>query len=169
MKKFIFGVFLTVSLTFFVSEAISQPFDDIKGPPSKEQREKLRKRVETLKMWRLTKTLDLNEESASRLFPLINKYDKKRFAVMQKMRKDMRKLRKTVDTLSESELSIIIERLKGNHRRLQEISHEEIQKLSDMLTTREMAKFIIFKHDFNREMKKIITKVRGKTHEEIKR
>lgn len=162
MKKFIFGVVFLMSLALFAGEALSQPFDDVKGPPSKEKREMIRKRMETLKMWRLTKILDLDEKRAARFFPLINEYDRKREAMAIKMERDMRKLRKVIDTANERELKAIIEGIEDNHRKFQEIDREKMEKLKSMLTVRETAKLIIFKQDFDREMKKIIMEVRKK-------
>lgn len=162
MKRYIFGIFFVLSLTFFTGQGLCQPPEDFKKPPSKEQIERIRKRVETLKMWRLTKALDLNEETASRLFPLMNKYDKKRLTVEQNMKKDMRKLRKSVDTATDEELRAIIKRLKEHHKKLQEINDEEMKELSNILSDREMAKLLIFKQDFDREMKNIISEVRKK-------
>ncbi len=160
MKKYIFGIFVMLSLTIFTGQGFCQPPEDFKKPPSKEQIEKIKKRVETLKIWRLTKILDLDEETASRLFPLINKYDKRRFVIEQSMRKDMRKLRKSVDTASPDKLRDIIKRLEDNHRELQEINYAEKEELKDILPVRKFAKFIIFQQDFNREMKEIIAEVR---------
>ena len=162
MKKFIFGVVFLVSLTLFAGETLSQPPGDITGPASKEKREMIRKRVTTLKMWRLTKTLDLDEKSASRFFPLINRYDKKRAAVAVKMEQDMQKLRSIVDTANEKDLRVIIKKLEQNHKKFQEIDREKMEMIKGVLTVRETAKFIIFNQDFDREMKKIIREVRGK-------
>lgn len=159
MKKYIFGVFVVLTLTFFTGQAFCQP-KDFDKPPSKEQIEKIRKRVETLKLWKLTKALDLDETTAAKLFPLINKYDKKRFAIEQRMRKDMKKLRKTVDTANPDKLAELIRRIEENHRELQAINYEQLEELRGILPVRKVAKFIIFKQDFDREMKKIITEVR---------
>lgn len=162
MKRYISGIFLVASLMLFTGQGFCKPPEDYKRPPSGEQLEKLRKRVETLKMWKLTKSLDLNEETASKLFPLIKEYDKKRLSVEIDMRKDIKKLRKTINTASEAELRDIIKKLKYHHKKLQEINDEEMGKLSDILTYREMARFIIFKQDFDREMRNIISEVREK-------
>ncbi len=160
MKTFILSVCCLVSLTVFAGEAFSQRFAGAEGPPSKEQKQEIRKRIETLKMWQLTKTLDLTEERAAKLFPVINEYDKKRFAVRRDIRKEMRTLKKSVDAASEKNLIKMIDGLENRHRRLQGIDNEEMKRLRDILTARDLAKFIIFKQDFDREMKKIIEKVR---------
>lgn len=160
MKKSISWIFIVLSLTLFAGQGFCQPSEELKKPPSKEQIEKIRKKVETLKMWRLTDALELSEETASKAFPVIKEYDKKRLDIEQDMRKDMSKLRQSVDTASEDELRDITKRLEDNHRKLQEINGEEMKKLGDILSVRERAKFIIFKQDFDKEMKNIIAEAK---------
>lgn len=161
MKKSIFCIPLIFALILFAGQAFSQPPEDFRKPPSKEQIDKTRKRIETLKMWKLTESLNLDEETASKLFPLINQYDKERLAVQQKMRKDIRDLRETVGTAGEDELRKKIESIKDHHKNLQRINDEETGKVGEILGVRNMARYIIFKQDFDREMKKIIAKSRG--------
>ncbi|MEF9425891.1 MAG: hypothetical protein L0956_01460 [Candidatus Mariimomonas ferrooxydans] len=160
MKMYMSGIFLLLSLTFFTGQVFSGPPGVFDNPPSKEQMERTRKRVETLKMWKLTKILDLDEQKASKFFPVLNEYDKKRLTVAREMRKNMKKLRASADTANPDELRNIIRRVEDNHRRLQGIDNEEMKRLRDILTARDLAKFIIFKQDFDREMKKIIATVR---------
>ncbi len=162
MKTFILSVCCLVSLTVFTGEAFSQRFAGAEGRPSKEQKQEIRKRIETLKMWQLTKTLDLTEERAAKLFPIINEYDKKRFAIRREIRKEMRTLKKSVDTVSEKNLIKMIDGLESRHRMIRKIDQDEIGKLKGMLSARDMARFIIFRHRFDREMKKIIHEAREK-------
>ncbi len=162
MKMYMSWIFLLLSLTFFTGQVFSEPPGAFDNPPSKKQMERTRKRVETLKMWKLTKILDLDEQKASKFFPVLNEYDKKRLAVAQEMRKDMKKLRASADIANPDELRNIIRRVEDNHRRRHGIDNEEMKRLRDILTARDLAKFIIFKQDFDREMKKIIEKVRKK-------
>lgn len=160
MKMYMSWIFLLLSLTFFTGQVFSEPPEAFDNPPSKKQIERTRKRVETLKMWKLTKILDLDEQKASKFFPVLSEYDKKRLTAAHEMRKDMKKLRAYADTANPDELRNIIRRVENNHRRLQRIDNEEMERLRDILTARDLAKFIIFRQDFDREMKKIIEKVR---------
>ena len=162
MKGFIFAVFFMLGLTLFIGEGLAHQVEDTNKPMSKEKKQRIIKKIATLKMWELTKVFDLDEKRASKLFPVINKYDKRRFVIRVNMRNDMRKLRESVDTASEGELGKIFIRVKNNHLKLQEIDDEELIKLKNMLTVREMARFIIFKHDFNREIKGRIFRIREK-------
>jgi hypothetical protein len=140
MNRYIVGVAVIVTLTFSVGQGITYAFNNGKKPPSKEQLERIRKKVETLKMWRLTKSLDLDESTAAKLFPMMNRYDKERLTVERNMR-----------------------------RKLQEINSEEVQRIGKILSARDMAKFMLFKQDFNREMKRRIQKVKEKRRRPLRK
>jgi hypothetical protein len=168
MKSLIVAVFFILGLTLFIGEGFSRPIEDMNKPRSKEQKERIRKRITTLKMWKLTEVFDLDEKSASKLFPLLNKYDKKRVVVRVHIKNDMRKLRKSVATASKDEIREIITRLKDNHRKYQGINDEELREFGEIFTLRDVAKFIIFKHDFKREMKNRFYKFRGKQSQWLK-
>jgi hypothetical protein len=168
-KKMFMGTVLLIFFIFFAGQGISYSLEDSQGPPSKKRIERIRKKVVTFKMWRLTEKLDLDEKSASRLFPLIKRYDSKKMPIEQGMRSDMRRLRKIVDTAKEEELQNIIEKMKENHRKLEEINAEEMSRLGDILTVRDMARFMIFKHDFQRDMRKRIYEIKAKRRKNFKK
>ena len=77
MRKNVVKILL---LIFIVCGFTAQGFAEQPGyfdkPPTKEQRDKVKNRIETVKMWKLTKALDLDEATSTKLFPIINKYDK---------------------------------------------------------------------------------------------
>ncbi|TNF53760.1 MAG: hypothetical protein JSV71_00095 [Nitrospiraceae bacterium] len=168
MKRIIFGVSFLLSLMLLTGQGHSQMFHGLKDSPSRAQFERTQKRVEALRMWKLTQSLNLDEETAAKLFPVINKYDRKRLTTEQEMRKNMRKLRRSVNTASEEDLNTLMKNLKSHHLRLQEIQHEEMSRLKDILTTRDMAKFMIFKQDFDREMKRRIFEARERRKKEFR-
>lgn len=163
MKKYLFVFTLVFGVTFFVSKGVS--FTGTEGRPVERQGEKVREQIETLKMWRLTEALDLDEKTASKLFPLIKRYDGKRYDIEREIREDMRRLRNIVDEASEKELKKVIERLKKNHRERRKLNEEEIEAIKNILTVRQQASYLIFKHDFNREMKRITSRARERRRE----
>ena len=94
-------------------------------PATREQMENVRKRVEVLKMWKLTKALDLDEKTSARLFPLLNRYDKKRFQLEARIRDDMRDLRGALNEKQEGRLKNILDRLEQNHTEMQATNDQE--------------------------------------------
>jgi hypothetical protein len=168
MKRVIFGASFLLSFMLLAGQGYPQMFQGLKDTPSRAQFEKTQKRVEALRMWKLTQTIDLDEKTAARLFPVINEYDRKRLTTEKQMRKNMRILRRSVNIASEEDLQNLMKTLKSHHLRLQEIQHEEMNKLKDILTVRDQAKFIIFKQDFDREMKKRIFEAKKRRQKEFR-
>lgn len=74
MKKYLLVLFVSLALLFSMTDAgfCLSPENNDPGarPPTPEQREKLRKRIETVKMWKLTQMLDLSDKTAAELFRL---------------------------------------------------------------------------------------------------
>ena len=159
-------VILSVFLLGICSEgmAISAYGDDLEGPPSKEQREKVKKRIETMKMWKLTEALDLDEKTASRLFPMLNDYDKKREEVEREIRKDIDFLKEALQVKDESRIKDLLEVLEKQHNTLKSLGDEERDSLREVLTIEQQARYLIFRMEFRREMRKMITEAKGRRH-----
>ena len=167
MKMHIIKVFiLSVFLLGICSEgmAISAYGDDLDGPPSKEQREKVRKRIETMKMWKLTKALDLDEKTSSRLFPMLNDYDKKRKEVEREIRKDIDFLKEALELKEESRIKDLLEVLEQKHNTLKRLGDEERNRLREVLTIEQQARYLIFKMEFRREIRRMIAEAKGRRH-----
>ncbi len=167
MKKYVINVLiLSVFLLGFCAEgmAVSAYGNDHDGPPSREQKEKVRERIETMKMWKLTKALDLDEKSAARLFPLLNEYDKKRHKIERGIRKDIASLKDILKDKNEAGIKKLLGVLEDKHNSLQRLGDEERSRLQDVLTVEQQARYLIFKMEFRREMRKIISEARGKRH-----
>ncbi len=162
IKVLILSVFLLGIC--FEGMAISAYGDDLDGPPSKEQRDKVRKRIETMKMWKLTKALDLDEKTASRLFPMLNEYDKKREKVERGIRKDISSLKDALQVKDESRIKDLLEVLEQKHNTLKSLKDEGRDRLREVLTIEQQARYLIFKMEFRREMRRMIAEAKGKRH-----
>ncbi len=163
MKKKITGfmVFclLATGLVFNVPGAYAQfPEDE----PSSEKREQIRKRIETLRMWKLTEELDLDEKTSARLFPVLGKYDKQRAKLQHTIRKDMRELRRSLRSDQDADYRGMLDRLEKNHKEMQSIKDAEIKELKTILTAKQQAQYLLFHMKFKREMRRIIDDSRGK-------
>lgn len=165
MKRYILKILLSTLIVFgFTTIGMAEP-PDFERPPTKEQMERVRERIETLKMWKLTKALDLNEKTSAQLFPVLNKYEKKRLAIEQALRDGMRDLRESLRERREDRLKDILKRLEQNHKEMQRVNDEEWEELKRILTTEQQAKFLIFREEFDREIKRIITEAKERRSE----
>ncbi len=162
--KFLLLFFLVLGFTV---DSVAEPPEGFDRPPTKEQMEKIRKRIETLRMWKLTKALDLDEDTAAQLFPLLNRYGKKRAEIERNLREDMIALRDALKDRREGQLRDILERLKKNHKALQKINDEERTELKNVFTIEQQAKFVIFQQEFKREIRKIIAEIRKRRREKF--
>lgn len=165
MKKGILFILLSVFLLFgLATYSMAEP-PEFDRPPKEEQMEKVRERIETLKMWKLTKALDLDENASARVFPLLSKYDKKRAEIEHALRNDMKEMMDALKEKREANLRSILDRIEQNHRTLQKINDEERTDLKKVLTVEQQAKFIIFQQEFDREIRKIIAETRERRAE----
>jgi len=157
---------------FFFSLTMTRPLairaeqqENISGSAQKDQVEKVRKRVETLKMWKLTEALNLDEKTTAVLFPLLNKYDKKRAELENALREGMRELKEGLKDKNERRLAAALDKLEQNNKGMQKLKEEEWAELKKALTVEQQAKLVIFQQDFNREMKKMIAQAKEKRSE----
>ncbi len=167
MKENAFKFLLVFLLVFgFAVNSLAQPPEDFDRPPTKEQMEKVRKRIETLRMWKLTRALDLDEGTSAKLFPLLNKYDKNRTEIERALRNDIKELRESLKEGREGhQLKNILDRLEENHRAMQRTNDEERAELKKILTIEQQARFVLFQHEFDREIRKIIAEARERRFE----
>jgi hypothetical protein len=154
-----------VVLAAFPLYGIAESPEDYARPPAKEQAEKVRKRVETLRMWKLTNALDLDEKTSTLLLPVLSRNDKIRSAAEGDLRENMRDLREALKERRGGQLKTILERLDHNHKALQKINDEERAELKKILTVEQQAKFIIFQQEFDLEIRRAIAESRERRPE----
>ncbi|HWR90225.1 MAG TPA: hypothetical protein VN260_08195 [Dissulfurispiraceae bacterium] len=130
------------------------------------QMEKVRERIETLKMLRMTKALELDERSSALVFPLLNRYDKKRADIERSLWNGLRELRESLKEKREARLRALIEKIESDHKTIERINDEERAELKKVLSVEQQARFILFQREFNRDIKRIITDTRERRLEQ---
>lgn len=132
------------------------------GPRPRADKEKIRERIETMKMWKLTKELNLDEKTASRLFPLLNEYDKRRSDIERNIRTDVASLRNSLHLQNGMRIQKLLNSLEKKHDMLMKLDHEERSRLKDILTLEQQARYLLFTMEFKKEIRKLITEARLK-------
>ena len=153
---------LVFILCGFTAQGLAEPPDYLDRPPSREQRDMVRKRIETLKMWKLTQALDIDETTSAKLFPILNRYDQRKAEIHQNIRQGMREMKQSLKENRTGGLQNTLAMLEENHRALQSINDEEWQEMKKILTVEQQAKFIIFRQEFDREVRNIIADTKEK-------
>jgi len=133
------------------------------NPPSKEKREEVRKKVEAIRIYRLTEALKLDEKTSAQLASLLGTIDLQRRELMNQNMDAMKELRSSLKAPhpNESKLKPLLERLEKNHREMAELKEKELRGLKDILTVEQRARYVVFQREFTREMRGMIAGARG--------
>ncbi len=134
------------------------------GPPPQGKREEAMKKVETLKKWRLIEELNLDEKTADSFLPMLSSIDRERRELMKERMEALRRLREALNSPAPGERRIKegIDMAESVSRKLQELSEKEIKAAREHLTYEQQARFLIFNQEFAREMRRIISRARGR-------
>jgi Spy/CpxP family protein refolding chaperone len=133
------------------------------GPPSEAQREQVRKKIEAVRMWRLTEELKLDEKTALRLSSFLSSIQEKRRDLTHKAFDTVKDVRASLKTAKPDtgRLKIWLDQLEKNHREISELKQKELSGLKDILTVEQQARYLIFESDFQNEIRKMIAGARG--------
>lgn len=131
--------------------------------PSAKKWEDVRKKMEAVRMWRLTEALKLDEKTSSKLAALLGSIDQQRVALMRKKagiindlrlflhaeKRDQKKIRDAVDTIGKIQDEML------------ELRKKETKGIRDLLTVEQQAQYLVFQNEFQREMRGMIAGARG--------
>ena len=132
-------------------------------PPSAAKREEVRKKIEAVRIWKLTEALKLDADTSAKMSAVINPLDQQREAIAREQMMTMRELRTLLQSQKpdQAKLKTAIDRLEKNHIAMQETRNKEFSAVKGILTTEQQARYIIFQQDFRREMRHMISGARG--------
>ncbi len=155
----------TVSFAQQGRQADAMGFDNQSGrgnASSEEKREAVRKKIETVKIWRLTEALKLDPNAAAKLSAFLSSFDARRRDITHAQMADMKELRSSLKSPkpAEAKLRAILEKLEKNHHEMQDLRDREWKGLKEMLTVEQQARYLIFQLDFQREMRDMIAGAR---------
>jgi len=122
-----------------------------------QEKERVRKRIHMIRIWRLTSELNLNEDTARDLFPILNAFQERRGRLMAEGRRIERMLAAEIgrETQDEDKIKSLLDDYKLNEKRKYQLYRDESTKLESLLTPRQLAQYIIFGQRFNLELQYI--------------
>jgi|UniRef100_A0A7C3UPS0 Spy/CpxP family protein refolding chaperone len=169
MKRYrntlIISLLLSIFLLGFAQEPPAPPPKPPMGgeeslPP--EEEEPIEK-IETIRLWQLTEELKLTEEQAAKLFP--------KFRSLRELRKEAEKSRiEKISELAEllakkakdDVLKKKIEEVKEVEKRFRDREEALRKEIEAILSTEQFARFLIFQERFERRIRGMIRKMRGR-------
>ena len=122
------------------------------------RREQMRDRVELMLMWKLTEALDLDDETATKLFPLLKESNKRQRELREKRRDMIKQIEDEVDKEAPDStvLRSMIDEFKKNERAMVDARIQRLDSFSEILTDEQIAKMIALVPKFERRVKDMI-------------
>lgn len=143
-----------------VSDTIAQPFAPA-GPRAPEVPE-ARRLIETIKIWKMTEALNLNEHQAARLFPKLAQLEASRreFHRQQRMLRDELSELLKQQPLRDQEVKARLERLERTEIDFREREQAIRGGLRTILSVEQQARLALFEDRFETEMRRAIQDLR---------
>lgn len=124
---------------------------------------RLRERIGDLYILRLTRALDLTEEQASRIYPLLVRAEKDKAALQRSLGLDMGELRALLakSPAGEARLLELVAGIRETRRSIRAIDDEVESALEAALTPVQKARYLIFTVEFLRGVGETLERARG--------
>lgn len=159
-------ILATTIIFFLAATALAEPT----GPGPRPQRgqgknrARLQQRIELMKMWKLTQALDLNEETAQKLFPVINQFDERERQLRMSRRDLIKQLREELakETADPDAIRKLVDEVKKNELEMAQSHNQQLDEMSKILNEEQMAKLIVFVPQFERNIKQLMYDVRAR-------
>lgn len=137
------------------------------GELSKQRRAKIKQKIRALREWRLTEALELDSDTADKLFPILDSYDDKFGKAMRQGRKLRKQLRSQIESgkANDKQLDKIVDKMLDNQRTVWNLNEQRFKQARKVLTAEESAKVLIIlpqiDHEIRRAMRKALDGRKG--------
>lgn len=165
MKRIVRGIIAAAFLAAAATSAIAQ--QQAPGPrrdrPTEEQREAVRKKMDAVRIVRLTETLKLDEKTAAAFIPAITALEQKRRELLKENRDIMQEMRLLLQASppDEGKLKAAINKIEKNRQEIAAQRNKEFGAARSHLTIAQTARYIIFNQEFQQEMRGMMDGARG--------
>jgi Spy/CpxP family protein refolding chaperone len=154
---------LVASLTVFILMSALACIGSARGPG--ENREKMQERIELLRKLEIMEKLNLDNETAEKIFAIRRKYLAERKKCLQELRRDFEELKNLLEDKSgrvtDEELKSVLENIWKNRKKLRSRWEDQYDRVSEILTVRQQAELILFLKDFRKSIRSLF---RGRDH-----
>ena len=121
-------------------------------------REDIERKIEVAWTWRLTDAVGLTPEQAEKVFPLLRSFRDERRELTKEKEDITLELAAYLDTgeAQEARLEDALGELTRIHGELHALEVDQIRQLRDMLSTEQIARFVVFQEEFKRTIREIV-------------
>ena len=158
-------ILIWLLMSFVLSPRIFAQGPPVPGdrPERREERERIRENIETLRMWKLLEALVLTSEQSTQFLPALKDFQnaKKRF---EEKRRDLLKVLETTleSRKEEKKLKETLMSLEENRKQFQMEMDRFEENAKATLTLEQQAKLLLFEEKFEKRLKETIEQIRGR-------
>jgi Spy/CpxP family protein refolding chaperone len=156
MKKLKYLI-IFISL-LMASQVFAQP-----GPGGgPEMRERMKERIKTIKIWKLTEEVNLTSEQSEKFFPVYNEFQNSMMELEKKRFELLKELDELADLSDVADQKLIekINNIESINEDDKKLKSKFLNDISSILSVRQQAKLLIFEEHFKRRMQEMIQDVR---------
>lgn len=141
---------------------LAQPGPPPMGPEGGPMREKLRERINTMKVWKLTEEVGLTPQQSEKFFPIYNKFQKAMDDIEMKRGELVDRLESLADSQSASNKDIAEAMAAVNDIPRQMLAERDkfIKDISTVLPLQQQAKLAVFEERFKQRLQEFIRDMR---------
>lgn len=154
--------YLLIVLLF--SSVAAQPPGMGMGPGGEDgpMRKRVREKIRTVKIWRMTEALGLTPEQSEKFFPIYNRHEDQMEAIEQDQHELTRRLEAITSdpNSSDKEIEEAINGMKDIMQRRIDLRETFFKDLTGVISVRQKGKLIIFEETFRRDLQNIIREIR---------
>lgn len=131
-------------------------------PLNTRERTELRQDIENLRIWRLTRYLDLSPEQSEKFFPIYNEFRENRDDLEQQKVKLVDRIGNAADLpdYPEENLVKMLDELDDIMLKQSELHRDFRKKALKVLSVHQVAKIAVFEHRFQREIQRLVREAR---------
>ncbi len=145
------------------SPAYAQPGSGMgHGREGGPMREKIREKIQMIKIWRLTEAVGLTPKQSERFFPVYNKHRERLDNFETEKREMLDRIKRLTDDSNsgDKEIGAAVKEFKEHHRKLAELHELFLTDVSKILSVRQRGELVVFEEEFRKNMRKMIEDIR---------
>jgi hypothetical protein len=152
MRRRMLASVLVFSVAVFLLPVSGGAFD---GTPGEGDLKRVRKKVESLRAWRITEELDLDEETSARLFPVMREADEEGWRIEARNRSLIRDMALQLKSTKPDPGVIkgILDGLQANRMEKARSENRHLKRVREILSPEDTARYLLFQLSFQRELK----------------
>lgn len=150
-------------ILLMVSPAFAQPGSGMgHGREGGPMREKIREKIQMIKIWRLTEAVGLTTEQSEKFFPVYNQHQKGMEDFERGKREILDRIKSLTDdsNSSDEEIGAAVKEFKEHHRKLAELRELFLNDVSKILSVRQRGELVVFEEEFRKNMRRMIEDIR---------